>query len=564
MSVPTRNLSVIYGSLTCSASPYRLTEYSGIEVSGAVAVVRWTVIVTGTSDSNFQSNIETFETAMKTRFQRLQVVQGGQNLADFNPATYSGFNHLPEAVKPGGPPDSGRARRYECRVEVGLPADDNTGRRGSDVSIHTDITGRKQVIITGQYTASEDDTLTALANFEDKHAAYASGLLSSIGGTYHLTDMRPVHDDQNGLCDFTLVYDEIDTNRIKGYGVVREIVRPGGTELRISGRYIDEGATARSNYSSGFESYLSSVVGGFSGTFERTDLEAVEDDLSGALDFSAVYAEIIAPQSNSGTDHAAIVTPRVIFSRVRDVPGDAPLKQSVERLQRIVVRYTARLRSSETTDIGGIYESTIRPYILQRLKSLFGASKGAIILEQPELSQYDNTVSCNLSLYAKLGKTKIMQAVISQRWEIEDGKVITEVHGDDPYEAYVDQGPAIAIRTTLATVRTEGVDEFANIEGIFDDLLQVEDGVSGEDEPRQPDEADDGWVLIRTMRSPSPVKFGTKDLEDGITVTDTGYSVVQRFVRKPSEDATRGGGGSGKSAGGTSSAKGNPVTTPSS
>lgn len=203
-----RELSIQYGTVeTGGSTDYLIDGKPRLTYGPSTAMVEWRVLVTGSSESNFQSNLDTLEAEFAKRFQRLTWKYGTTTFLDFNPSDDSGYNQVPTITKDAGGADTGRSRIYVCRVDVEMPADDNSGRSESTVEVDYDTSSIGTCTISGVYTAQGGTA--ARANYASKIGAYESGILSGLGGTWELINDNATTDDQDKVCSFSRVHREI-------------------------------------------------------------------------------------------------------------------------------------------------------------------------------------------------------------------------------------------------------------------------------------------------------------------------------------------------------------------
>jgi len=214
-SAVTREISIIYGSLTMGGATNYLPDLPKYteDLDAQRGAVSWHVVVHGSSAANLKTACDAMEAEFKKRFQRLRITISGSTFLDWNPssATNTGFNQEPSIEKDAGDVDSARARKYRCKVECDLPADDNTSRRESTVALKVEPGRRKIVTITGTYTAKAGTD--ARANYDNLAPTYCGAVLTSIGGAFELVDEDSDSDDQDKLITFVRRYEEVIYNQ---------------------------------------------------------------------------------------------------------------------------------------------------------------------------------------------------------------------------------------------------------------------------------------------------------------------------------------------------------------
>jgi len=241
----TNPMSIVYGSLTMgSTSDYLIDGPIHISTGPATrtSTVSARIVVQATTTANLLTATAALEAAFKVRFQRLRVIVSSSTFVDWNPSTDSGLNMEPSCVKAGDVVDSGLTRAYDISVSAQMPADDNTGRVWSEVSLDTLATDQRRITVTGRYTASGGTS--ARANYEAKIDAYTAAIKTAIGGTYEKVDENATADDQNKILDFRQVFEEIiynqsssaaDNAAIKRHSVNFSRTAPGPGDTPLGG-----------------------------------------------------------------------------------------------------------------------------------------------------------------------------------------------------------------------------------------------------------------------------------------------------------------------------------------
>lgn len=142
----------------------------------------------------------------------------GLGTKSFSHSSRTGFNAVPSIMKIGHPADSGLARTYRARVEVGRPADaGSSGRRLTRTSVNVSYgpQRRRTVEISGEWTGIGGTT--ARATYESQITSYGNTVTSSLGGTYKLlNEPQTSHDDANNVIRIAIVYEEILDTQVGG------------------------------------------------------------------------------------------------------------------------------------------------------------------------------------------------------------------------------------------------------------------------------------------------------------------------------------------------------------
>ena len=206
-----RELTIQYGGFIISDATGRQVDGIVQYTKGFVTTeVEFKFVTAKAVEADFKAEIDTIEDAFRTPRQDLTIVQGAQTILSLSHGSSTGFDAEPEIVKREDAGNTGRSRRYTVRIRFGMPA--NLGvtasRRDSRVSVEYLPSRRRKVTITATYTASGGTT--ARAQFNASIAAYATSVLTAIGGTYELVG-EPVTEanDTNKVITGTRIYEEL-------------------------------------------------------------------------------------------------------------------------------------------------------------------------------------------------------------------------------------------------------------------------------------------------------------------------------------------------------------------
>lgn len=253
-----REIEITYGSLILGGTGSgvawgQIHRVHLIDKSYPACRAVFEVLVTGSSAADFATNCSTLETAFRTPRQRLTVKFGASTFLDLDPSAKTGFEQQPTCEKTTEAA-SARSRVYRCSVTAQLPADADSGRLRIGITLAYDAARRRQVTITGHYTAISG--ATARAQYGSTADAYCSSVLSSVasGGTFQLLreDAGP-SDIANSNLEFVRVYEEViygatsstlAHSSIRGHRInyTRSIPAPGDTPGKSARRL--ENATA--------------------------------------------------------------------------------------------------------------------------------------------------------------------------------------------------------------------------------------------------------------------------------------------------------------------------------
>jgi hypothetical protein len=211
--------------------------------------------------------------------------------------------------------------------------------------------------------------------------------------------------------------------------------------------------TGYSNYSAQIGSFCSSALGTVGGTFELVGENAKWDDANKVVIFSRVYREIVSNQGNS-LDDAAIVEHSIIFRRLTSRPGDT--RPGTKRLEGIAISWSSSVDKTNTTDLESVYQGTIRPYVVQKARTLFGLSAVAIVDESHDCDLNENKIIADIQIMATTSGTDYIESRESTRYVEQGGTVFTNAWAGNIYSKWVDQGHGSRQRIVERTYRRLG------------------------------------------------------------------------------------------------------------
>lgn len=180
----TRELSITYNGYECGGGTGRLIHgFTVQDASKNSASITFDVVITGSSQSDFGTECDRIEKAYRTPYRDLTVSLGSKQMISASQSANTGLDAIASIEKLGGPPDSGRSRRYRIHIDYGLPATwaATSGLRDSSVSIGKTVAGRTEVILRGVFTAVGGND--ALAQHDAQIDGWAADQLSRVGIT---------------------------------------------------------------------------------------------------------------------------------------------------------------------------------------------------------------------------------------------------------------------------------------------------------------------------------------------------------------------------------------------
>jgi len=246
--------------------------------------------------------------------------------------------------------------------------------------------------------------------------------------------------NQNGRATSSVNLTETDARR-------RRVII-GGTYTALSSN------SARDQYTASIDAYASAVLGAFGGTWEGPfDITADADDADKILQFSRTYEELIYNQSSGVLNDTQIRRPQISVGRIYEAPGDSRIgTTSPVRLATIPVSFDCSIDKTNSTDLDSIYESKIKPYMIQIAETVSGGSSLALVNEVVNLDRVENRISADLT-FLGAGSSGILSASVETEDTVDHGVVLTPVWSGDRHAKFRFQGPASLVRTIVTTVR---------------------------------------------------------------------------------------------------------------
>lgn len=213
-----REASVVYGGYTVGGAQTKrilrdiMTSEDGYEHS----VVDFTFTVVGDDTTDFATECASAEAAFHAPHQNLTVA--GLGSKSFSHSSRTGFNAVPSISKIGHWSDSGLARTYRARVEVGRPADSgSSGRRltRTQINVAYGPQRRRTVTISGEWTGIS--TTSARDTYEAQITSYGNSVTSGLGGTFKLlNEPQTSSDDADNVIRISISYEEILDTQVGG------------------------------------------------------------------------------------------------------------------------------------------------------------------------------------------------------------------------------------------------------------------------------------------------------------------------------------------------------------
>lgn len=362
-----RDESFTYNSITIGGSgatvPSQILDRFGLNencdsdgTSYAEFVCRF--VISGTSVANLATNKATIENALRTYRAGLSVSFGGTVMFVSTPSVATtgqlGLNAAPVLDKLTDATSTGLSQGYEFRVRILLPVvlSAQNWLQGASVNLHSDVSERPTVTITGSYTASPTVGATPGRQARETYDAYVETycrtrlVLIDPAATWTLTDQDAPEDDARAvLGTFRRVYSrQIDGRR--GSTTTIDYLPSGLRRITIRGTYlrtlattvpVQAAASASVNYatyepahSAAVLAALTTAQGGSLTVGEDAELahqSVTPNEQDDRLEFTRIYNELIARQSPEATDldDPEVIDDTMTFSSIREPFADSPL-----------------------------------------------------------------------------------------------------------------------------------------------------------------------------------------------------------------------------------------------
>lgn len=301
--------------------------------------------------------------------------------------------------------------------------------------------------------------------------------------------------------------------------------------VTITGVYTAIGGTlSRAQYNANIAAFAASVLTALGGTYELAEEPITQvNSTDRVINFTRIYDEVKFSQAGAVTDDARLVRQQLRVTRRRDAPGDSvPPSGQVRRLLTLDVSYSAWVDFDVSTDLEGLWDDTIKPWILTTVQSRLGLAAVAITMERPEWNYDDNQINASMTLLAATDLGIFSYSVTTEDDRL-PGVVLTGVWLA-PLSKYPYQGPETWRRTITIQAEVFGTSAPSSFK------------------PRLGHGS--GYRIMQHKIGHKPKRYGVEP--NTIDVTELTETIVIEFFDTPST-ITVGGGGRG---GGDSAASG--------
>jgi hypothetical protein len=426
MAAASRDFKIVYGTLTVGTDSSPDMPLHGpltMRKTPEEFECSFQFWVFGSGPSDLEANCATAETALRTPFQNLAITMGDGSTNDvfwtFSNSSGTGFDAVATIEKEGNPADSPRSRLYTVSIILQLPADTlgstsgQYGRREGTVSVSQDAAGRREVKISGAYTATDTSNSgkqTGREQYLARIDAYATAVLTAI-----------------------------DTN------ATWELV---GAPLAE----IDETDTA---------SLGLGKVCRFERTYEELTYPQGNTSSAGSPnDASIKQQRLNISRSRHNRDN---------LEHLNEV---GTLDQATVTYECFVDVGTAAQRTAGTADVGARlvtkYEIVIRPFLFTQARDLLGITTLQIIEENVSFDLDLNKIACTMTIGGIAPGEGTVSSVDITDGYTDTGRSLVPFLDGDPHSALEVQGPAKYTRTihvvehvlTMTTSNPVGRDGF--------------------------------------------------------------------------------------------------------
>lgn len=249
---------------------------------------------------------------------------------------------------------------------------------------------------------------------------------------------------RNGRVDTLVQIDQSDSKRRR---------------MRISGTYKGNGtSSALEAYVANVDTYANTIQSVFGGTWEgpfadgplfvMDDEYAVASGKAGrVLRFNHTYEQLIYNQARGVLDDVRLRRQMLKVRPSFEAPGDyGPGGKAVYRLRRVTVSYACSVDKDQSQDLKGIYEATVKPFLLDEAKLAVGTSQFAFTFSDPLLDRAENRIEATVEVLAASNGNMVASTVTTQD-EDDAGKYLVAVWNGDPLAKIDYDGPKTLRRT---------------------------------------------------------------------------------------------------------------------
>lgn len=367
--------------------------------------------------------------------------------------------------------------------------------------------------------------------------------LRILAGATTLHDFNPADNSGfNADATITKVGDEVDTVRTRRYSVEITIDLPADLAgqdgrqdssvqlsysssrkrtLTVTGSYTALNANdSKTQYEAAIDAYITSLTTPLGGTWELVSEDVTHNDTNTLTDFTRVLKEVVKNQATATLDHDGIIDPDFTITIRTEEPGDSIVGSvTTEKPKTFDVSYSA---SIDTSNIGGqtIYDfwvSTIRPFVIEEMLAITGASLFAVITDAPVVDEINCTINASITALVYDGNG-LLAASVTFSEEDSRGIQLTPAWAGDRLAKYAFRGPGSLSRTLnhTATVLRNGGSRTLVISAAKADVKRLENA---------------GWLVLSTSKTKNSSRVGIGD--ETVDTLDISISHTLEFVKDP-------------------------------
>jgi hypothetical protein len=424
MAIPTRELSITYGSITVGgiSTDYLLdgfTRHSVID-GKTDSFVEFDCVAKASSAAALAALCRSIERAFRTPRQSLTVsLSGSVLLLAHHDDAEGGFNTEPQIRKIGDVGDSGRSRRYTLRVSYETPADTATtsGLRESTINVDYDPSRIRTIRIAGVFTAVPGTT-DARDVYEAAIAAHVASALLGLSVTTSEIVGEPVteQDYDNKVLRFERTY--------------RELI-------------FGQGQDAANDDAAIVDQTLSVVRREFSE--ERSPTTAIIQGSGGGV--SGGGSSLVAP----GT---------------------------VQQLAAFDLHYECSIDNTSSTDLKAKYDG-LRSWLLSQFSGVFSQGTFALTVERVETDRVRNRILVDMTAEGSTKGADILSRTVTSEKRETPGLVFRGKWTGNPLDYYVYQGHDVVLRITTASARHLTTKDPATVEKQNEEFAESFGGFAG-------------------------------------------------------------------------------------
>jgi len=259
-------------------------------------------------------------------------------------------------------------------------------------------------------------TKTALQQYMDAGDIYYSRILPAPpdnDGAWVLVYEDPEYNDQNGIVTVTRTYHAV----VRGLRQYVAEVTTDAAQLRhvkVRGTYYKTEIDAKVNYDNDIDNLIADVLKKYSITrYEARSIPKIEryGTTGKTYDFEWTIHEIAYPQGPGGYDNPNITVNTLELDG--EIPWDAqtiPNGVSVNRLQKVVARFSATVDFTKNQDPASLWKGGVRAFVLNAAATRLGSDITVdLVHEQVGVGLDKNTLVGKLFLLVTGGNVLMLR-----------------------------------------------------------------------------------------------------------------------------------------------------------